>query len=299
MKTKLIALIVYFLIVSVQLVEAKPKALLRLNLEKGDTYQMTLTSDNNIDQQMMGQQMKILQKMEMVSSYKVLDKLADNSYVIEYSFVKMKMDMDVNGQKVTIDSESTGEDVVSKTIKDVTSLKLKFTMNSMGKIQTVEGIDEYKQRIGNNPQLVQALTMLSDENNFKSNFEQYFGFYPENEIEPGSKWDYSIKMPAMMNMDMLMHFNVTDIQKDLVVLDTNSDINMDSPMEQNGMKIQLKMTGTQSGTMKIDRKSGLAGTSDLNQKFDMNMKMKNPQSGEDMEIPMQMNAVTKISTVKI
>jgi hypothetical protein len=30
----------------------------------------------------------------------------------------------------------------------------------------------------------------------------------------------------------------------------------------------------------------------------MNMKMKNPQSGEDMEIPMVLNSVAKISAVK-
>lgn len=298
MKTKLMALIVFFL-VCIQFVEAKPKVLLRLNLEKGDMYQMTLTSDNNIDQEMMGQQMKILQKMEMVTSYKVLDKLPDNNYVIEYSFLKMKMDMDVNGQKVTIDSESTSDDEVTKTIKDITAFKLKFTINPMGKIQSVEGIDEYKQKIGNNPQLTQTLSMLSNVDNFKATFEQYFGFYPENEVEIGSKWDGSIKMPGMMNMDMLMHFNVADILDDQVIMDVNSDINMDSPIETNGMKIQMKMTGTQTGTMKVDRKSGLTGTSDLNQKFDMHMKMKNPQTGEDMEIPMLMNAVTKVSTVKI
>jgi hypothetical protein len=299
MKIKHIPLIVAFLFIAFQTIGAKPKALLRLNLEKDASYQMTMTADNNIDQEMNGQKMKILQKMEMVASFKVLDKLPDNNYVIEYSFQKLKLDMDVNGQKMVIDSESTDDNEITKNIKTITSFKLKFTINPMGKVLSVDGIDEYAQKISNNPQLAQSLSMLTNENNFKATFEQNFGFYPENEVEVGSNWDSSVKMPGMMNMDLAMHFNVADIQDDQVVMDVNSDLNIDSPIETNGMKIQMKMTGTQTGTMTIDRKSGLTGTSDLNQKFDMHMKFQNPQTGEDMEMPMQMNSVSKTSTVKI
>lgn len=299
MKIKSIALIITLLFMAVQTIEAKPKALLRLNLEKDANYQMSMTADNNIDQEINGQKMKIFQKMDMVTSYKVLDKLPDQNYVIEYSFQKLKLEMDVNGQKMVIDTESADDNEITKNIKAITSFKLKFTINSLGKVLSVEGIEEYAQKISSNPQLAQTLSMLTNEDNFKATFEQYFGFYPENEVEVGSQWERSVKMPGMMNMDLAMHFNVSEIQDNQVVMDVNSDINMDSPIETNGMKIQMKMTGTQTGTMKVDRKSGLTGTSDLNQKFDMQVKFKNPQTGEDMEMPMQLNSVSKISTVKI
>ena len=299
MRTRLIAFMIALLFIALQTANSQPKALLRLHLEKGAEYHMTMVSDNNIDQQMNGQQMKILQKMEMVTSYKVLDILPDNNYFLGYTFLKMKMDMDVNGQKVIMDTESTSDDPVTKAVKDLTSFNMKITVTPMGKVMAVEGMDEFAAKIGNNPQLSQALGMLSNADNFKATFEQYFGFYPENEVEVGSKWDNSIKMPAMMNMEMLMHMTVTDIKNDQVVMDVTSDINMDSPVETNGMKIHMKMTGTQTGTMRIDRKSGLTGTADMNQKFDMHMKFQNPQTGEDMEMPMQMNGVSKISTVKI
>jgi hypothetical protein len=65
------------------------------------------------------------------------------------------------------------------------------------------------------------------------------------------------------------------------------------------MKVHLTMKGSQNGTMKIDRKGGLEGTSDLIQKTDMLMKMKNPETGEDMEFPMKMNSVIKTTVVKV
>lgn len=299
MKIKLMAFIIALLFIAVQAAEAKQKALLRLNLEKGDHYQMTMTSDNIMDQETMGQQVKMEQKMLMSMSYKVLDVLPDKVYVIEYSYDKMKMDMNINGQKMSIDSEDTTGNVASKNIKDLTSMKLKFTMNSQGKIQSIEGIDDYIKVVSNNAQLKQTLSMFSNEENFKASFGQYLGYFPDKEVEVGSKWDTSYIMPALMNMNMMMHFSVADINKDQIVLDVNSDVNLDNSIDNNGMKMQINITGTQTGTMKVDLKSGFVSTTDINQKFDMKMKMKNPQTDEDMEIPMIMNAVTKVSVVKI
>lgn len=299
MKTNLFALIAALLFFSAQMVEAKHKVLLRINLEKGAEYQMTMNMDNNIDQEIHGTKIKMFQKMEMVTSYKVLDILPDKSYRIEYSMLKMKTDMDINGQKVVLNTDSVGDNVAAKNMKEICNLKMKFTMNSQGKIISIEGIDEYAKMISKNPQLAQTLSMFSNEANFKGSFGQYFGFFPEDKIKVGSKWDTSIKLPALMNMDMLMHFNVADIIDDQVVLNVNSDVNMDSPMETNGVKMNIKATGTQTGIMKLDRKTGLTGSSDMNQKFDMHMKFTNPQSGEEMEFPMIMNSVAKIRTVKV
>lgn len=299
MKIKLIASMMALLFMAVQMADAKSKVLLRLNLQKGDNYQMTMTSDNNIDQEMMGQQMKIVQKMVMAMSYKVLDVLPDKNYVIEYSFDKMKMDMEVNGQKMSIDSEDTTGNVASQSIKEMSSMKLKFTMNSQGKIQAIEGIGDYMEKIKNNQQLAQTLSMFTNEENFKASFGQYLGYFPDHEVEIGSKWESSFIMPALMNMDMLMHFTVADILDDQIILDVNSDVNAENSIDNNGMNLQMKVTGTQAGTMKVDLKNGFAGQTDINQKFDMKMKMKNPQTGEDMEIPMIMNAVSKVDIVKI
>lgn len=299
MKTKLFALMIAMFFMAFQSLEAKPKVLLRLNLEKGASYQMTMVMDNNINQEIMGQQMKVLQKMEMVTSYKVLDKLPDDNYVIEYSFLKMKMDMDANGQKVIIDSESSADDPASAIFKDMASFKMKFTITPMGKVLSVEGMEEIAKKFSSNPQLAQTLAMFTDEKSFKATFEQYFGYYPEKEVEVGSKWDFPIKMPALMNMEMQMSFEVADIADDEVVMNVISDMNLESPIERDGMKINMKMKGKQGGQMKVDRKTGMTGTMDMNQDFDMHMKFQNPQTGEDMEMPIKMNGVTKISVSKI
>lgn len=299
MKTKLIALMVILLSFSLQMTQAQSKVLLRLNLDKGANYQMTMNMDNDIDQNVMGQHIKVLQKMEMVTSYKVLDVLPDKNYVIEYSFGKMKMTMDVNGQQTVMDTENVGDNPAAQSMKDMTTNRLKVTVNNQGKVQKVEGLEEFASKMAGNQQLTQTMDMFSNESNFKTFFEQTHGYFPEAEVGVGSTWSNSVKMPSLMNMDMVMNFEVAEIGDEKVMLNVLSNINSDAPIEANGMKMHLTMTGTQTGVMNIDRKDGLESNSDFTQKYDMLMKMKNPESGEDMEFPMKMNSVGKFTVVKI
>lgn len=298
MKTKLIALFVVAIFLVANLAQAQSKVLLRLNLQKGTSYEMTMAMTNNIDQEMMGQKMKIDQKMEMLLTYQVLDLLPNGNFLVEYSMQNMKMDMNVNGQQIIMDSNGDASDPMNASLKGIVGNKIKIELNKMGQVERVEGLEEYAKKLSENPQLAQSMQMFSDEKNFKSFIGQSFNYFPENEIIKGDKWISTAKLPALMNMEIKMNFEVADIKPEQIDLNVISDINIDTPIEQMGMKMNMKVTGTQNGTMIIDLTDGWLRSSDLTQKFDMKMKMKNPQSGEDMEIPMVMNSVAKITVVK-
>ncbi|HEY3369411.1 MAG TPA: DUF6263 family protein [Prolixibacteraceae bacterium] len=299
MKIKLIVLFVVSLLMSAQIVDAKSKVFLRFNLQKGSNYEMTMAMTNNVDQEMMGHPFKMDQKMEMVFLYNVLDVLPNKNYLVEYSLQGMKLDMNINDQVVHMDSKDTAQsNPMNASIKGFLAAKLKLELNSKGGVERVEGMEEYTKNLSQNPQMAQSMRMFSDEKSFKSFISQSFYYFPEKEVEEGDKWTSSFELPGMMNMETTMNFEVATIEKDQVILNVSSDVNIDSPVEQQGIKIDMKMTGTQTGSMTIDRSDGWLRTSDLTQKFDMHMKMKNPQSGEEMEIPMLMNSVAKVTVVK-
>lgn len=299
MKQKLIALIVVSLLIAANVIQAQSKALMRLNLQKGTNYEQTMAMTNLIDQEMMGQKMKIDQKMEMVFSYQVLDILTNKNFLIEYSILRVKMNMDMNGQEMNYDSESNDEsNPMNAAMKGIVANKLKVELNTKGQVERVEGLEEYAQKLSANPQMAQSMQMFSNEASFKSFVGQTFNYFPENEVSKGDKWTTSYKLPAMMNMETTMNFEVADIATEKISLNITSDVNIDAPIEQMGMKMNMKATGTQNGNMVIDLNDGWLRSSDLTQKFDMKMKMKNPQSGEDMEIPILLNSIAKITVIK-
>jgi len=298
MKTKLIALcIITFLVASLS-AGAANKVNLRLNLQKGRSYEMKMSSANQIDQEMMGQKVNINQKIDMVFNYVILDVLADKNALIEYSFQSMKMHMNMNGQEMNMDSESSDGNPVNSAIKNLLLQKLKLTVNPKGEIVKVEGLEEYTKKLSGNQQLAQAMKMFADENSFKAFFAQIFNYIPEKEITVGDQWQSVVKMPELMDVGITMAFEVTAIENDQVNLNFKSIVDSETPVEQMGMKMNVKINGTQNGKMTINTLDGWILSSDLNQLFNMKIKMKNPQSGEDMEIPMVTNSVTNIVCVK-
>jgi len=298
MKTKLISLFIIAFLFADLTVCAAPKVQLRLNLQKGATYEMKMTSVNQIEQEMMGQKIKIDQKIDMVFKYTVLDVLPDKNFLIEYSFSQMKMDMNMNGQEMNMDSDSPDSNPMNKAIKDLLSFKLKLTLNPKGQVIKAEGLEEYTKKLSGNQQLAQAMKMFTDENNFKAFFTQIFNYFPENEVSVGDQWKSVVQIPELMDVGIILIFEVAAIENNQIYLNFKSDVDMETPAEQMGMKMNVKMTGKQSGKMTVNATDGWMRSSDLTQQFNMNIKMKNPQSGEDMEIPMVTNSVTNMVTVK-
>ena len=299
MKSRLAFLFLVAIFVAVGSVRAESKILLRLNLQKGSIYEMTLNMSSNIDQEMMGQKMKIDQKMEMVWSYEVKDILPNHNFLIDYSVVKTKLNMNMNGKVVDLDSEGNEDgNVMIRALKDICKAKLTLEINPKGQVEKLEGIDAMKEIFAGNPQLVQSMSMFADDVSFSSFVSQTFNYFPEKEVGLGDKWTAFFKIPSMMNMETTLNFEVATMDKHETVLNVVSEVNMDSPVEQSGMKMNMKMKGTQTGTMTIDTRDGWFRESKLDQKFDMKLKMKNPQSGEDMEIPIAVDAVTKMTVIR-
>lgn len=298
MKTKLLALILVAILFTSSATQAASGVLLRLNLQKGTTYEMTMVSTNLIDQEMYGQKIVIDQKMNMIFSYQVLDVLPGKNFLIEYSMQKMDMDMNVNGMKISFNSESPETNPSNKILNDLTKIRVKFEMTPKGSIEKVEGLSQFAKVLSGNQQMAQTMKMFLNEKNFIEFMGQTFSYFPEKEVERGEKWTSSFILPSMMNMETIMNYEVASVENETVTLNVTSDVNLDMPIEQMDMKMNMKATGTQAGTMVIDLNDGWVRQSDLTQKFDVTMKVKNPQNREEMEIPMKMNENIKTTVIK-
>lgn len=299
MKLKQVIFFLSIIFLTGNSIKASSKVLLRLSLQKGTNYEMTMNVTSVIDQEMMGQKMKIDQNMEYVFNYLVLDELPNQNYLIEYSLVRYKMNVKVNGQDVNLDSENTdASNPLNGILNSLTKTKLKLEINPRGQAEKVEGIDELAKKIAGNQQLAQSMQMFTDEVNFLSFISQTFNYFTDNAIEKGNKWNTTYKLPSMMNMETTLNFEVADMDKHQINLNILSDINMEGPAEQAGYKFDMKATGNQTGSMIVDLKDGWFRSSDLTQVLDVHLKMKNPQSGEDMQIPMKVNSITKTTVIK-
>ena len=186
------------------------KTLLRLNLQKGVVYEVNTTTTSNMDQEMMGQQIKMEQVMNMQLVYKIADVLANKNYLIEYSVEKMKMDLSANGQQMSFDSQA-GSNPQSEKLKSMIGQVVKMEVTTTGKIVKVEGLDAFISKVADDKMLGQIVPMLSSEDGFKSFADQAFGYIPEDEIEQGSKWSSAARLVSAMNLDIKQDFELVSI----------------------------------------------------------------------------------------
>lgn len=297
MKNPFRILSVMLLAFTVMTLSSTAKSKLRLNLKKGTTYEMSTTMTMNMDQEIMGQKVKMEQKMEMILNYKVLEELANQNYLLEYAVTRIKIGVNANGQQVDMDSENESNPAAEK-LKGLIGSAVKIEITPAGKIEKVEGLEEMLKNAGGDKMMEQMIPMFSSDEGFKSFMSQTFGYLPEDKVGTGDKWSNTAKMGAPMNMEIDMDYELLSLKKSKANLQVNSVFKGDTKIEQSGISINMNIDGSQTGTMLIDAKDGWLRSSELNQDIKMVMKMKNPQTGDDMEMPVAMTSMATISVVK-
>lgn len=219
-------LLILFLAISANLSLAQDAALLRLNYEKGATYDVEM----NISQEM-GTVMSMGMLINM--DIKVLD-VKDDTYDSEMKFTKMTMDMLQGGQAMSFDSTKSDEEL------DDTGKMMKAQMGPMlsaliyAKGNNLGEILEVKVE----PSIPGVEDMAKQSSNV---------VYPTEAVSVGSTWTMT-KEEKGMKMDFL--YTVKSISSDKVVLDLSGDVS--------GMA-----TGKISGNMNIDKASGIPENSTI------------------------------------
>ncbi|WP_166386241.1 DUF6263 family protein [Polaribacter sp. 11A2H] len=219
-------LLILFLVISANLSLAQDATLLRLNYEKGATYDVEM----NISQEM-GTVMSMGMLINM--DIKVLDVNGD-TYDSEMKFTKMTMDMLQGGQAMSFDSTKSDEelDETGKMMKaqmgPMLSALISAKGNNLGEILEVKV----------EPSIPGVEDMAKQSSNV---------VYPTEAVSVGSTWTMT-KEEKGMKMDFL--YTVKSISSDKIVLDLSGDVS--------GMA-----TGTISGNMNIDKASGIPENSTI------------------------------------
>ena len=226
-------LLILFLVISANLAFAQDAVVLRLNYEKGATYDVGM----NISQQMGAvMSMGMFVNMEV----KVTD-VKDDIYDSEMKFTKMTMDMLQGGQAMSFDSSKSDDelDEVGKKMKAQMAPMLKAIIyakgNNLGEITDVKV----------EPSIPGVEDMAKQSSNF---------VYPKEAIKVGSTWSM-VKEDKGMKMNFV--YTVNSMTKDKVILDLSGDVSGAA-------------TGSILGSMNIDKVSGIPDSSLVNMNMSVN-----------------------------
>jgi len=278
---------------------------LKFNLQKGKTYDFEIVMD--MDQEVMQQKNKI----GFIAAYGMTvtdDDGKVKSLTAEYKDFKMKMSMmgqeiNIDGAKkpVQLDNSSQQNDpsaMLANAFSGIIGKKFYLKVDEVGNILEVTGFQELINGMiaaMNLPDEARLMVEASLKDQFnaekiKESFAAMFNIYPGKEIKPGDSWERIYELKIGMGAKYTTQYTVKSFDGDKVLLDTKTKIDPIADTSAANTFGGMQMSGTQSGPMTINSKSGLVLDAELVQNLetssgDLKMKMigKTKMKGKERE----------------
>ena len=254
---------------------------LKLNVAKGDSFACTVNMDLDISTTVMGQKMDIDQQMEINQTLSVEDVNANGNVVFKNAMERfyMKQSMKMMGMPINVEFDTDKPEkagAMGESMKPYFSkmkgLTYTLEMDSHGKLIS-SNVDEIYQQLG-----LDSLTQQGGgNNNGGSNADQYMSQLPDKPVKKGDTYVVESQSSKLSPIATKNTYTVKEITSDKVILDLKSEFLPNDKGTEEGVTMEVK--GDQTGTVEIDRATGMTTKSEINQNLDMvitSMGMKMP-----------------------
>lgn len=216
--------------------------------QKGQKIQVLTKVNSNVSMEMMGQSMETKVDATVTRTLDVADVQGGNS-TIEHKINRVQMDIEAPmAGKQSFDTDDAeamkgeGGQAMGKTIKS----KFSMTVDKDGKVTAVKPDADYPSS-EQNP-MAGAMSNVGELPKVGSTMELVV--LPAGGLEKGTQWTDNTNGHNIA-------YTVTDITGDAILLSFTDQTKTDRKQEMNGMEIAISTTDKTTGTINLDRKTGL------------------------------------------
>ena len=250
-KFLLVALLMNVILLSAQTVTRK------VGLVKGQQLEQQSHIKVNMTQEAMGQSIEIKMDGDVTSLVEVKDAAA-NSFEVANTLKKILMNMNAMGQDMKFDSDKT-EDMdgqLGQAFKGKIGVPREFTVNKEGLVTAIKNKGDSAVDAGGMMGGMMSGAMGSGEEKEGSAFNSLANI-PSKGVKVGESWSDST---SDENGKTFTTYTLKEVNggNGLVTLSANMAISRE--MEQQGMTIQMDMTGTTIGEYTFDVATGIIKT---------------------------------------
>lgn len=293
---------------------------LKLNLQQGQIFGMKLTADQKIVQTINGQPQNINQKMTFGSISEVMAVDANGIIALKTTYDQVQVKMDSPEVSVEYDSTKPPTDVNNPQAKMMVAIwsamvgeGFVMDVTPKGKIVGVQDFDKMWERMmekmaGDDPNMAQAMKEMMknviSEDRIKEMGSDMMISFPDEPVAIGDMW-YDI---TSIEVGFPLYLDVTYMLKDrkdgIVFIDVICKMDMgdqDSKLvEMQGMKMNMQLSGTQTGTVEIDETTGWILRSKIDQVFSGVVKIApNEHMPDGMSIPMTIRSTVTAEPMEV
>ncbi|MEQ8819296.1 MAG: DUF6263 family protein [Sumerlaeia bacterium] len=288
---------------------------LRYNLSQGESYDSSVSTEQVISQEMMGQKSVTTQKLDLASGASVAEVAEDGTQDIRYIFERVQGSVEGDAMSMTFDSDNADEEPSGPMAALFTSLVDKPLIVSIepdGDVAGIEGfgavIDDVIENAGIPDEQMKARVRSQLQDQFSDDMlkEIILGAvfsYPADAMAVGDSWTSDGSESVAFPVQMTDTYTLESVADGVATIKVSSDI-VPLPDRQaqamGQMLVDVALTGTKTGKLMVDLKSGLVTSGetsmDLSGEINAQMGMPNAQGeSETMTIPMSVKSNTTVS----
>jgi hypothetical protein len=149
-----------------------------------------------------------------------------------------------------------GKNFRVKVSPDGKDVQLAGTDSIIGNV--LKNISRKKEFVGiDRSTLEQLIQNFFNPQDFKRGFEKLFEIYPTKPITIGESWEITHHISEPIPTKVLNKFQLQNISGDTLLVQLTSKVGFDKPQQQANQPSIQDIKGTQSGTLYVDKNSGL------------------------------------------
>lgn len=229
----------------------------RIDTKKGKTYKVTSVTNGEMD---MGMGMTMNSKSTNQYQVEVLDVIGDKA-ILKSTLSRMNIEMDAMGQQQSFDSDKQadreselGKNIPADAFKpDTAEISL-----ASGALIESPGATKVKTEADDNPMngMIQAMGE-SDAGAVAGTLH----FIIPAGVKAGDQWKDSSSTKGMKRQ---VTYTLESIDKNIASIKMDETTQMNSEQEVQGMAMQVSMSGSNKGTLKVNTDTGLIQSKEIN-----------------------------------
>ena len=229
----------------------------KIALKKGQKLETVATTKMTME--VMGQN---VDNQSTATSSVVLKDITDSGYIFSNTLNRMTVKGNGMGQDVSFDSDKK-EDMdgqMGQVLKDKIGAEQEIKVDKSGKVSGIAERDSSKAAGGGMADMMSMTGALAKGQPYPVLIQ-----LPSKNIKPGDTWTDSSGTPATVKTVMV--YTLKSLSGDSALVTFTGTIAKNGTLQQNGMEIQMDMTGTTKGQSSYESSTGLlkrsSSTSDI------------------------------------
>ena len=285
---------------------------LGLNLEKGSTYFLNISTTMHFDGEMNGQKMSMSSTTTAYARFKVIE-ASDLGYKLEASYdsfhIAIKSPMGL--MEFSTNTTSGNNDMSSGTSNTMSKKYFNVTLLKNGAVEKIENSDTtaYLAMLKNFPMaegIKKMLQMGNFKNSFnrqtlKENIEKITAIFPNKKVRLNEAWGETIMPDSGTDNSIKTSYQLVDYTAGIATIKGHSESKLRSVPKQGArFPVNYDLQGKSESTIKVDAATGWIKEAEINRDMTVQLKLKTDNATQEAKAsPIQIAFTVKMNGSKL